>query len=209
MVDPWRIVLEVPVAKLDLFVRGDRLIGTSRHIYFSIRMPSEAESLCRRFTGVTGSTVSFDGRISNYSSPALSLGISPLAKFRDLTLDSPTSDLSAYFDPTRPDCPSRKYLDDNLDAFFDNLQRRFLFLNRDSLRHAVVQQSLSATFSNCIAALALRLVSHLLKKLQIIQEGIPDLTSVLLKRPQYLETPESKVSPSWEWPKYDFLFSRI
>lgn len=126
--------------------------------------------MCRRFTGVTGSTVSFDGRISNYSSPTLSLGISPLAKFRDLALDSPTSDLPAYFDPIRPGFPSRKYLDDNLDAFFDNMQRRFLFLNRDSLRHAVVQQSLSATFSSCIAALALRLLSHLSEKMQITQQ---------------------------------------
>ena len=88
--------------------------------------------------------------------PALPTGISPLASFRDLTIDSPSQDLSAFFDPITPGYPSKKYLDDNLDAFFNYLQLRFLFLNRDSLRHAIVQQSLSPTFANCIAALALR-----------------------------------------------------
>lgn len=130
----------------------------SPHTFYSINLFPKLSRLYRRFTGVTCSTNSFDGRMSNYSAPAPSTGTSPLANFRDLALDSPTPDLSVYFDPIRPWFPSKKYLDDNLDAFFDNMQLRFLFLNRDSLRHAILQQSLSVTFGNCIAALALRSV---------------------------------------------------
>lgn len=35
------------------------------------------------------------------------------------------------------------------------------------------------------------------------------MTPTLLKRPQYLETPESKVSPSSKWPKYELKSLKI